>query len=354
MYSALISVLIGSCSPSHGLNTADDDVALVRAALESYCTSIDTWECRVRRTYSDQETKGDHSENFLAMKGKKIFFEYHSPLDSRIGRSFWFFDGQRKTGVQVLVSVPTVGYSEFKEQEFYYNDHPVWFAGLFLRAPRRVPLYECLGPDKPKNVECDVKKISPGRTELFSLSVLYAWNDTGDNFSRVTYTLEPKKDFLPKEIIVEGPDRESGGIKRLETWHVSDFTEVLDPSTSRNRWFPIKVVGKGQIGDTKWNCTYEFLDVKINHTIDDVLFSYSVPEGSQVNDHQKNTSYVQGGLATLSKGLDASAAQGASLSRDAVRLDARPRFYSTWIALVLALVSSGALIFVLLRRFAQK
>ena len=88
--------------------------------------------------------------------------------------------------------------------------------------------------------------------------------------------------------------------------------------------------------------------------IDDSLFSYSIPEGSQVLDHQKNTSYVQGGLATLSKGLDESAAQGASLALNAVQLDARPRFYSTWIALVLALVSSGALVVLLLRRIVRK
>jgi hypothetical protein len=354
MFIAPSVVLVASMALAR-IGPADDDMELVRAALEAYCTSIDTLELRVQRTYSDQETEPQSSEYFLALKGKRIFHEEYAHPDERVKRSFWFFDGERQTGVRQLGAVPSVGFTEFKEEKFYNNEHPVWFLGLYLRAPRRIPVFQCLSPtERPAGVVCEVTKSIVGGSEVFLLSVRYQRSEATDYFSRFTYKLDPARSFLPMEITVDAPDRKNGGTVRLETWRVLQFAEVVDPSQSELRWFPERVLGTGQINRTKWNCEYKYVDVKVNQPFEESLFTYSIPQGAHVIDHVNNTSYVQGGLEAISKGLDETTIEGVKLSRNTVELDARPRFYSTWLAIAVALVSSVTLIVILFRRYALK
>lgn len=340
-----LAVLFFNVGSAHAAAASDDDRALVCAALEDYCTSMRSLECRYRRTYTDAEHQGEVSEEYLVMKETKLFFEYCTLRDPRYKRAFWFYDGRRKTAVTELTTSTTVGFSEFDE-EWYYNEYPMWFAGMYLRARKRVPVYEQLRSDS----DCEVVSTPTGE---FVFSIHYDFDREKKYFEQFTYTVDPTKGFLPKSIAIDVPVGKAREVKRLSTWQIVECRQVPDEGDGGHRWFPTKIVGTGELGG-RWQSIYEMLEVKINAPIPDSFFSYSIPDGAQVIDEQKNETYIQGGFGALQEQLDATATEAVAFSRGGVELDATPRFYSTWLGAASATICTVAILLLLLRRGLQK
>jgi hypothetical protein len=99
----------------------------------------------------------------------------------------------------------------------------------------------------------------------------------------VALTVDPKHDFLPREILITQAAENVTWPGWAQKWNVDEFQQVLDQNSRRQRWFPASgILTQGSTGAPAVKIVVE--KVRTNATLPETLFKPEFPDGLSVMD----------------------------------------------------------------------